>query len=200
MSRKTLNLTQGSDAWREHRASTFNASECAAMLGISPYMTRAELLRQKATGITPEVDAFTQKRFDDGHKYEAQARPWAEETIGAELYPVSMSYECQGLPLAASMDGLTMLGDKAWEHKTINDDIRKAADRNEIPEYIRVQIEHQLIVSGADRCLFMASNGDRETAVELWYEGQPPAHDPTKDSGRLEAVSKRPGSLRAHRN
>jgi putative phage-type endonuclease len=173
MSRKTLNLVPGSDEWLERRKSTFNASECAAMLGISPYMTRAELLRQKATGIAPEVDAFTQKRFDDGHKYEAQARPWAEETIGAELYPVSMSYECQGLPLAASMDGLTMLGDKAWECKTLNEDIRKAADRNEIPEYIRVQIEHQLIVSGADRCLFMASNGDRETAIELWYEGQP---------------------------
>ena len=197
MSRKTLNLTQGSEEWKAHRVSTFNASECAAMMGISPYMTRAELLRQKATGIAPEVDDATQRRFDDGHRFEAIARPWAEETIGDELYPVSMTYTAQGLPLAASLDGLTMAGDKVWEHKTLNDTIRQAAGRNEIPEYIRVQIEHQLIVSGADRCLFMASNGNRETAIELWYEGQPEVQQRILDGWKqfqkdLEAYEHKP--------
>ena len=172
MSKKTHNLVQGSDEWRAHRAAHFNASEAAAMLGISPYMTRAELLRQKATGIAPEVDAATQRRFDDGHRYEEQAREWAEGAMGEELYPSSVSMVVQGLPLAASLDGETLAG-RIWEHKTLNETIRKAADQGEIPEYIRVQIEHQLIVSGADRCLFMASNGDRETAVSLWYEHQP---------------------------
>jgi hypothetical protein len=29
------------------------------------------------TGIVPEVDAETQRRFDKGHEFEATARPWA---------------------------------------------------------------------------------------------------------------------------
>ena len=173
MTRKTHNLVQGTDEWKRHRAEHFNASETAAMLGISPYMTRNELLRQKHSGIVPEVDAGTQRRFDDGHRFEEMARPWAEATMGEELFPVSMSYHVQGLPLAASLDGLTMAGDRAFEHKTINETIREAAKNNEIPEYIRVQIEHQLIVSGAGRCLFMASAGDEADKIELWYEGQP---------------------------
>ena len=173
MTRKTHNLVQGTDEWKRHRAEHFNASETAAVLGISPYMTRNELLNQKHSGIVPEVDAGTQRRFDDGHRFEEMARSWAEATISDELFPVSMSYHVQGLPLAASLDGLTMIGDRAFEHKTINETIREAAKNNEIPEYIRVQIEHQLIVSGADTCLFMASAGDESDKIELWYEGQP---------------------------
>ena len=173
MTRKTHNLVQGTDEWKRHRAEHFNASETAAMLGISPYMTRNELLRQKHSGIVPEVDAGTQRRFDDGHRFEEMARPWAEATMGEELFPVSMSYHVQGLPFAASLDGLTMAGDKVWEHKTTSETIREHAKRGEVPEYIRVQIEHQLIVSGADACLFMASAGDEADKIELWYEGQP---------------------------
>jgi len=55
------------------------------MLGISPYKTRDELLREKATGLTPEIDEATQRRFDEGHRFEALARPLAEEKLEAEL-------------------------------------------------------------------------------------------------------------------
>ena len=39
-----VQLTQGSPEWHAHRAKHFNASDAAAMLGISPYMSRDELL------------------------------------------------------------------------------------------------------------------------------------------------------------
>jgi len=71
---KMINLTQGSHEWHTHRAAYFNGSEAAAMLGISPYKTRDELLREKATGLVPDVDAATQQRFDQGHRFEALAR------------------------------------------------------------------------------------------------------------------------------
>ena len=51
---KIIQLTQGSPEWHAHRAEHFNASDAAAMLGISPYMSRDELLKRMATGITPE--------------------------------------------------------------------------------------------------------------------------------------------------
>ena len=120
---QTHNLTQGSPEWLAFRASHCTASDAAAMLGISPYKTREALLQEKATGIRPEVDAATQRRFDEGHRLEALARPLAEKIIGEELYPVTGSSD-EYPRLAASFDGLTLLGDTAWEHKTLNASLR----------------------------------------------------------------------------
>ena len=101
---QTVNLIQGSPQWHEHRRNHFNASDAPAMMGESSYKTRTQLLHELKTGITPEVDAATQRRFDDGHRVEALARPIAEGIIGEELYP------CVGVEgkLSASFDGLTM--------------------------------------------------------------------------------------------
>ena len=38
------------------------------MMGVSPYKTRAELLREMHTGVAADVDIATQKRFDNGHR------------------------------------------------------------------------------------------------------------------------------------
>ena len=74
-----LNVTQGSPEWLAARAKCFTASEAPAMMGVSSYKTRTQLLHELHTGIPLEVDAFTQRIFDDGHRFEALARPLAEE-------------------------------------------------------------------------------------------------------------------------
>ena len=79
-------LQQGTEEWVQHRAKSLNASDLAAAMGISPYLSRADLIKQKATGIGQEVDAATQRRFDKGHEVEAAARPLAEEVVGEDLY------------------------------------------------------------------------------------------------------------------
>jgi len=62
---KTIhNLIQGSAAWHQHRATARNASDASAMMACSPYKSRTALLKERATCITPEVDAATQARFD----------------------------------------------------------------------------------------------------------------------------------------
>ena len=169
----THNLVQGSPEWHAHRASHFNASDAAAMLGLSPYKTREQLLAEKASGITPEVDAETQARFDKGHEYESQARPWAEALIGEELYPVTLSREVGGLKLSASLDGLTLGDEIAWEHKTLSARIGRLLADGEVPNDYRPQLEQILLVSGAERVLFMASAGDREAMQFAWYESIP---------------------------
>lgn len=177
---KTLNLIQGTPEWHQHRATHFNASDAPAMLGVSPYKTRTQLVRERATGITPEVDAATERRFADGHRFEALARPLAEEIIGEELFP------CVGVDgaLSASFDGLTITGDQAWEHKTLNDSLRysdwQEGHGDHLPLHYRVQMEHQLLVSGADSVLFMASKWDGDTLIEerhCWYSSDPKLRD-----------------------
>ncbi|MET0332585.1 MAG: YqaJ viral recombinase family protein [Dyella sp.] len=170
---KTVSLIQGTPEWRAHRSFYFNASDAPAMLGVSPYKTRDQLIREKATGITPEVDSATQQRFDDGHRYEALARTLAESIVGDELFP------CVGVDgkFSASFDGLTLLEDVAFEHKSLNSDLRislshEGATGAALPEHYRIQMEHQCMVSGAERVLFMASKWDGETLVEechCWY-------------------------------
>lgn len=160
----TLDLIQGSAEWHQHRATHFNASDAPAMMGLSPYKTRSELLREMATGITPEIDLATQRRFDDGHRFEALARPVAEKIIGEDLFPV-VGYEGR---LSASFDGLTMDESVCFEHKTINVAYREAISTGQtLPAALLVQIEQQLMLSGATRCLFMASRwNDDDTLAE----------------------------------
>ena len=173
MNRTTHNLVPGTPEWEQHRASCFNASDAAAMLDMSKYKSRAELLRETATGIRQEVSPETQRRFDDGHRFEAAARPLAERIIGEELFTPIMSVEIDGLRLSASFDGLTMDDSTAWEHKTSNKTLESHLSKGIIPVEYHPQLEQQLLVSGAERVLFMASNGTEETALHAWYESQP---------------------------
>lgn len=156
---------QGSPDWHQHRATHFNASDAPAMLGISQYKTRNQLLREMATGITPEIDAATQRRFDDGHRFEALARPLAEQIIGKKLYPVIGS---EG-KLSASFDGLAADDSVAFEHKTLNDNIRAAIAAGTIPAEYCAQMEQQLMISGATKCLFMASKWENSEEITAHF-------------------------------
>lgn len=155
---KRHDLIQGTPEWHEFRATHFGGSDAPAMMGVSPYKTRTELLKEKAVGISAEVDAGAQRRFDDGHRYEAMARPHAAAKIGDEIYPVVGS---DGV-LSASFDGITMLDEVIWEHKSMNDDIRACFQMEDLPLVYRVQCEHNLMVSNAEKCLFSATKWDAD--------------------------------------
>ena len=166
-------LTQGSPEWLQHRASCLNASDLAAAMGVSKYTTRAELIKRLATGITPEVDAATQARFDKGHAAEAAAAPLAEEAIGEGLYPMVLAAEVPGLTrrLSASFDGLTLIQEKSWENKLPNAALVASLQAGVIPAEYHPQMEQGLMLSGAEKCLFTA--GDGNTFAAQWYKSDP---------------------------
>ena len=110
-------VIQGAPDWHALRAKHHTASEAPAMMGVSKHLTRGELVRMKATGAEREL---YQRIIDDGHAAEESARPIAEQIIGAELYPATVTREVDDVPLLASCDGLTLIGDTAWEHKLWN--------------------------------------------------------------------------------
>lgn len=171
---KILNLIQGTPEWHTHRSTHFNASDAPAMFDCSSYKKRSELIRELATGMASEIDSSTQHRFDLGHQYEANCRPLAEQIICEEIYPVTGSKD----KLSASFDGLTMLGDINWEHKTLNNTLRSVmtddATGRDLPLMYRVQMEHQMHVSEATKTLFSASEWDSENNLidvrHVWYE------------------------------
>ena len=166
-----LNVQQGGESWHSARAKCFNASEAPAMMGVSPYMTRTELLRQKATGIVPEVDAAKQRLFDAGHEAEANARPHVEGMIGEELYPIVATDDAGRL--LASSDGATMLCNIGFEHKLWNEKIAAEVEGGSVPESHRWQLDHQFAVFGFDKIAFVCSDGTPEKFTYCWYYPQP---------------------------
>lgn len=162
-----LNVQQGTREWLNARAKCFNASEAPAMMGVSPYMSRTELLRQKVTGIVPDHDAATLGRFNAGHEAEAKARPIIEEIIGEPLFPI-VATDDTGKYLASS-DGATMLLDVGFEHKLWNEGLAAAVREGNVPESHRWQLDHQFLVFGFSRILFVVSDGTAEKMVHCWY-------------------------------
>lgn len=171
--RITHDCAQGSEAWHALRAKHYTASEASAMLGVSKYQTRADLIKRKATGLTEEIDAGTQRRFDAGHEAEAAARSIVESHLGDDLYPITMTADVNGLPLLASMDGLTMLGDVGWETKLLNQTLRADVEAGTLHDHYTAQMEQQLMVTGCERIYFTTSDGTPENTFGLWYESNP---------------------------
>ncbi|AVQ84260.1 endonuclease [Variovorax sp. PMC12] len=169
-----VNLKQGTPEWHAHRAGHRNASDAPVMMGVSPYKTRDELVREAATGFTEDVSAGKQRIFDAGHRFEALAGPLAEKIIGEEIAPlvgVSGRY-------SSSYDGLTFFQQIAFEHKSLNDALRAAMVEGctgaDLPMVYQVQMEHQCLTCPTiERVLFMASKwADDNTLVEerhCWY-------------------------------
>lgn len=164
---KILDLEQGTPEWLAVRAKHFCASEAPAMMGASPYMSRSELLRQKATGDVPDVPEGMQRLFDDGHRAEEAARGLIEADLGEELYPV-VGTDDEGR-LLASFDGLTMDGETGYEHKLWNEELAAQVRAKELPPAYYWQLEQQILVGGLKRVIFVVSDGTPDKLVQMDY-------------------------------
>lgn len=168
-------VTQGSAEWHALRSKHFTASEAPALMGASPYLTRTELLAKKASGLPDtEPDEHKAALFAAGHAAEAAYRPYAEETVGDDLYPVTGTVEVEGIPLLASFDGLTLDNLTGYEHKLWSQKIVAQLDATGEPGPAYYwQLEQQLLVSGGKRIRFVTSDGTADKARSVWYESKP---------------------------
>lgn len=171
MSHTIHSYQQGGAEWHAHRASHFNASEAPAMMGASKYTTRAELLREKATGVQREHDAATQRRFAAGHEAEAHVRARIEQMTGDDFFPVTASRVVDGLPLSASYDGLTMDETTGLEVKLWNEGLAEQVRAGTLDMHYVWQLEQQLLVVGADVIIFCT--GDAERLEKMEYRAVP---------------------------
>jgi predicted phage-related endonuclease len=165
--RQSHNLIQGSPEWDAFRLEHFGASEAAPMLGLSKNVTRTELLDAKKTGVAKQFSEFVQKRIlDPGHEVEALARPIVEEMIGDELGPVTYSF---GI-LSASCDGINFDETVGFEHKQWNEELAGLVSQGIVPDTHMPQCQQILLVTGAEKLIFVVSNGTREKMVWTWVK------------------------------
>lgn len=178
---KIINLVQGTPEWIAFRAGRNlhgqrrrPASLVPVMMGVSPHMTRSELVRVWATGDEREFTEWEKKfLLAKGLEAEAAARALLEEDLGEEFYPVTISDDAD--LNTASMDGLQMNDEDAFEHKLWNAELVEAIRREDPPAYIYWQLEGQLLAGTGSlkRIHLVCSDGTREKRVSMTYERVP---------------------------
>lgn len=163
-------VQQGSPEWHDLRNRVkHTASDLAAIRGNSKYKTRAQAIKEAATGIKPEISEFQQRRFDEGHATEAAARTIVEQMIGEDLYPATATTD-DGYLLASS-DGATVLGDTGFEHKLWNEELVSQIRAGKLHPMYTDQMDQQIAVFGFDKIIFVCSDGTKEKFAWLGYTG-----------------------------
>lgn len=165
------NVVPGSAEWLQLRTGYRTASEAPAMMGASKYQSRTALLHQKHTGMSPEVDGYTQKLFDRGHETEAEARSIVEAMIDDDLYPVTCTDDAGYL--LASLDGRTYSGSILFEHKLWSEDLAAQVRAKELTPHYYWQMEQQLLVTGAEMVIFVCSDGTEDNFEQMEYRAVP---------------------------
>jgi putative phage-type endonuclease len=142
---KIVHLTQGSPEWLEYRRTMRNASETAAVLGVSPWLTPYQLWLLKTGRKTQEVSAAMQH----GTNLEPAARAAYEAQTGLVMQPLVV----QDGVYSASLDGMTLDGDLIVEIKCPfrgqESALWKEVKAGWVPDHYAAQIQHQMMVSGA---------------------------------------------------
>lgn len=166
-------LQQGTVEWHRFRSEHFGASDAAAMLGLSKYKTRSQLLKEKHTGITPEVTPDQQVRFDAGHETEEKGRAIMETMLELDLYPIT----CSRGKHSCSCDGATFDHVITFEHKLWNVELVAYVEEDKVPDTHMPQLQQILMVTGAAKIFFVVSDGTeknfRYTMVEpspIWFK------------------------------
>lgn len=158
-----MKLVQGTPEWHAHRAHFRNASETAAVMGVSPWQTPYQLWALR-TGRSQQVVTV------------AMARGTALEPLAREAYEARTGHVMQPLVLvegdySASLDGLTFDGTLIVEIKCPlrgrDSSLWKAVAAGEVPEHYGWQIEHQLMVSGASLAHLFVFDGSEGRLTEI---------------------------------
>lgn len=140
-----IQLKQGSPEWLAYRMTIRNASETAAVLGLSPWITPYQLwllkTGRKKQVVTPDMQ--------HGTDLEPAARAAYELKTGEIMQPLVL----QDGAYSASMDGMTLNGGLIVEIKCPvrgqDSALWKDVADGTVPGHYGVQVKHQLMVSGA---------------------------------------------------
>jgi putative phage-type endonuclease len=146
-----IDIEQGSDEWIALRRNKRTASETATVMGCNPYQSPLQLARQKRKLDPPPKQTYA---MEFGLANEEAVRLAASEYLG----PISSSYRPAVLmngDYLASVDGMT--GTSIMEIKCPSSTRSNALQEGVyLPHWW--QMQHQLMVSHAERCHYVVRN------------------------------------------
>lgn len=161
-----VQLAQGSPEWLAYRLAKRNASESAAVLGLSPWTTPYQLWLMK-TGRHVQAVTHAMQRGTD---LEPAARLAYEEQTGLVMQPLVL----EAGEYSASLDGMTLEGDLILEIKCpvrgCRSDLWQDVSAGNVPDHYMAQVQHQLMVAGADQAHLWVFDGQHGVLCEIARE------------------------------
>lgn len=156
-------LIQGAPEWHEHRAKYRNASETAAVMGVSPWQTPYELwLVKTGRKVTMETEAMRH-----GTATEPAARAAFEQETGLVMQPLVM---VDG-DYSASLDGINLSGDILLEikcpYRGQTSELWQMVKNDVVPQHYMLQVQHQLMVSGAKLAYLWVYDGQQGVGISI---------------------------------
>lgn len=155
---------QGSQAWHDYRATRGNASETAALMRVSPFYPRtpAELFDVK----TGRQAVYENESMRRGSRLEDPARAYMENVLECAFSP----HVCERERLSASLDGVDFDGTTALELKVpmkgkASDTWAHVLKHDAPPAHYWWQVQHQLLCSGAEKCVFAVCEADENEQI-----------------------------------
>ncbi len=150
-------LVQGTPEWHAHRAQYRNASETAAVMGVSPWQTPYELwLVKTGRKVTVETEAMRH-----GTATEPAARAAFEQESGLIMQPLVI---VDG-EYSASLDGITLACDTIVEikcpYRGQTSELWQTVHTGSVPAHYMLQVQHQLMVSKAKHAYLWVYDGQQ---------------------------------------
>lgn len=161
---KKINLSQDSDEWLSWRRTSVTASDCAVIMDVNPYCD-IDTLRLRKLGLLAEEPC--NKYMQRGKDLEPVARKtWMEGTV---KYVEPAVVESTEYPyLGASLDGISSCDTYLLEVKCNGAKNHAIAKKGELPPYHLAQVQHQLLVTGAEKCYYFSYTGENNACVEVY--------------------------------
>ena len=160
---KIIELEQGSPEWLSWRKTVITATESSIIMGNNPWDTPYSCWQRKLGLIEEKKSNDAMER---GKRLEPEARAQFIERYAIEMNPVvveSSEYEFLG----ASLDGLSNRGDQILEIKCGGTKLHDMAARGEVPAYYQDQMQHQMLVTGAQKAFYYSYNGTDGICIEV---------------------------------
>lgn len=163
---RKIPVEQGSPEWLSWRKTVITATDCPAILGSSPWSTAYKCWQRKLGLIEEQPTNYAMER---GKGLEPFIRERFIEKFGINMTPTvveSSEYDFLG----ASLDGLSDCGKYILEIKTGGHNLHRMARDGVIPPYYMHQIQHQLLVTGAEKCFYQlgGEDEDKDVVIEVY--------------------------------
>lgn len=147
---RLLDLEQRSEAWLAWRQAGITATESSVILGLNPYMTPWRLWCEKVGRVQPaDLSANPLVRF--GIEHEDEVRQLFELKHLDVVMPACGEFDEDPI-FRASFDGLTSVMEPVeikCPSETIISDVKQRELESDACRLYRIQVQHQLMVSGA---------------------------------------------------
>lgn len=155
-------MEQLSPEWHEFRRHHIGSSDIAIIMCVSPWKTPYKLWLEKIHN----VEGYETPSMAYGKRMESDVLYSYVEKFGEEMLPTGRPLVYKDWEIAsASLDGINFDGTKICEIKCPNKTVIELARENIIPDYYAMQIQWELMVSGAKSCDYVVYDYMKEDII-----------------------------------